>query len=114
MHTDPHHSLFQPVIYDILFSLNTIKHNFQKKNMFSLVLCIYQTFYLFFSCRINCSMLINKHLFFHFYIFYHIKVPRGIGYNCQINHPLFIILFLNGIKTIQIIFWENILIIKHY
>ena len=33
------------------------------KNIFSLVLCIYQTFYLF-SCRIKCSMPIYKHNFY--------------------------------------------------
>ena len=58
-----------------------------------------------FSCRINFSMY-NKQaqFFFHFIYLITLKCQVGIGYNCQINHPLFLILFLNGSKTIQMIY----------
>ena len=73
--------------------------------MFSLVLCIYQTFYLFF-CRINCDAHKQAQFYSIFIYLIKLKCQGGIGYNCQINHPLFLILFLNGSKTIQIIYLE--------
>ena len=52
--------------------------------------------YFCFSCRINCSMLLNKHNFPIFIYFITLKCQGGIGYNCHINHLLCLILFLNG------------------
>ena len=63
---------------------------------------------LLFDCRILKNKLqhANKQaqFFSHFIYLITLKCQGGIGYNCQINHPLFLILFLNGSKTIQIIY----------
>ena len=56
-------------------------------------------------------MLLNKDKFFQFYIFITLKCQEGIGYNCQIYHPLFIILLIIILILINNLF--EITFLKH-